>query len=1142
VGTAGGNWSNPANWVGGAVPDSGGTASFITLPTFTTAPINVFQDQANVTLSGIHFNSFITYLLDTPAGSPTNSFTLVGPATIHSNTQSINTLSTTSFGQLIRTPITGSAGLTKTGPGTVTLWAANSYTGGTTINGGIVVARQVGDLAFGEASGSITLNDGTIRVTTGAFLSSRTINLMGNGTFEPSTGNQMSFGGSVIGAGQLNKIGGGTLTMDFFNFYTGATNVYAGTLLFNGGGHAPNTAAVTSRANLVLDNSLTVQPNRLNDAAPVTLHGSALTLTGNAAAAASETLGNTTFSRGMTTVTVTPGASGASLSMGASARDTGGVAFFRGTSLGAAPGANVANVTFAVPPTLVGGGGAPGSTNIGIIPWAFGSTFAGATPIDNPNSLVTYGPNGVRPLNTSTEYVTNIIPAGPTDNVRLGGGEMVNGAKTINSLVLSGSGVLTGPGTLTIASGALLSLVHANISCGLEFGSAEGILYLPAGANLTGVISGSGGLTKQGAGVATFAASNTYSGTTTIGGGTAVFRTDVASGANSPFGNSTSAVVLAPAGIGTGGTTARLVYGNAATATFARDLLVSGRVARNNAAILPGFGVNGASSLVMNGDITLDDSALMFVGGAGSSVTINGDITGSGGPITDQGGAATIALNGNNTFAGGAELSASTWAIGSDSAFGSGMLKMVQLAGQPTLIATGGPRGVPNETVSFSFSSNYWNIAGSNPLTFTGSINLSGSYTHNINNTATTTYAGVLHTGGFTKAGSGTLVLSGSNVYTGATTINSGVLRVTNSGALGSSQSPTTVANDGVLQLAGNAMTAEPVQVNGSGAGLSGTIRSVSGHNSLGDATFNAGSTIAVDSGTLSTGRINGVLPGGATIVKQGPGTLNVHSLRTHHFNIHAGTVAVTLGGDPLEKVSRVANFVIVGSPDPIATLDLGDTDLISIEPPLIVQIEDLIAHARNGGAWDRPGITSSAARTHASAATTLGVLSGSEYLAVDSGTFDGFAVNSFDALIKYTYYGDTDFNGMIDGDDYARIDGGFNMGLSGWLNGDCDLNGVIDGDDYALIDNAFSTQSGTLRRAMSYLSGDDRSARGMDHPVLQRVGDHFSRFGLPYAEHFLASVPEPAIPLVSGMMALGTRRRPAKCAKSHRLVSSETV
>ena len=67
--------------------------------------------------------------------------------------------------------------------------------------------------------------------------------------------------------------------------------------------------------------------------------------------------------------------------------------------------------------------------------------------------------------------------------------------------------------------------------------------------------------------------------------------------------------------------------------------------------------------------------------------------------------------------------------------------------------------------------------------------------------------------------------------------------------------------------------------------------------------------------------------------------------------------------------------------------------------------------------------------------------------------------------LVKYTYYGDADFNGIVNFDDYSRIDAGFNNSRSGWLNGDFDGNGIVDFDDYALIDLAFNTQAGKLAR-----------------------------------------------------------------------------
>ncbi|MBC8108189.1 MAG: PEP-CTERM sorting domain-containing protein, partial [Anaerolineae bacterium] len=134
--------------------------------------------------------------------------------------------------------------------------------------------------------------------------------------------------------------------------------------------------------------------------------------------------------------------------------------------------------------------------------------------------------------------------------------------------------------------------------------------------------------------------------------------------------------------------------------------------------------------------------------------------------------------------------------------------------------------------------------------------------------------------------------------------------------------------------------------------------------------------------------------------------------------------------------------------------------------------------------------------------------------------TFDGFTVANSDVLVKFTYYGDVDFNGLVDFDDYSRIDAGFNNNRTGWANGDVDYNGIVDFDDYSLVDQAFNTQSGSLRRAMAYLDGSDRSNLGMDAPQLQLVVNHLQQFGEQYAAGFLASVPEPTSALVLGGLA----------------------
>ena len=110
VGTAGGSWTDPANWAGGVIAGGGGTATFPTLR-FTTAPLAIFQDQANLPLGGIVFDTFITYNIQRPAGNVTNIITLTGPAEVRHNMPSINAWNTLFNGQFINIPLAGSAGM-----------------------------------------------------------------------------------------------------------------------------------------------------------------------------------------------------------------------------------------------------------------------------------------------------------------------------------------------------------------------------------------------------------------------------------------------------------------------------------------------------------------------------------------------------------------------------------------------------------------------------------------------------------------------------------------------------------------------------------------------------------------------------------------------------------------------------------------------------------------------------------------------------------------------------------------------------------------------------------------------------------------------------------------------------------------------
>jgi hypothetical protein len=238
----------------------------------------------------------------------------------------------------------------------------------------------------------------------------------------------------------------------------------------------------------------------------------------------------------------------------------------------------------------------------------------------------------------------------------------------------------------------------------------------------------------------------------------------------------------------------------------------------------------------------------------------------------------------------------------------------------------------------------------------------------------------------------------------------------------------------------------------------------------------------------------------------------------TNKKTIDAGTIDLNIG------------TTIVG------VIDLNDNDMIVRSQPRAA-IENYIANARNFGAWDQPGLTSSAAASNGLQNTTLGVIDGSDYISVHGNVFNGRTVNPNDRVVKYTFYGDTDFNGFVDGDDYARIDNGFNTGLSGWFNGDCDLNGFVDGDDYALIDNAFLTQNQTLARVADILAGpdpdrvmqsilSDRMQVAQMSDLEVRVLQHAMEFGTSYRNTFLSAIPEPGMIGLAGFVLAGSLRR----------------
>src|SRR4029079_10513230 len=216
-----------------------------------------------------------------------------------------------------------------------------------------------------------------------------------------------------------------------------------------------------------------------------------------------------------------------------------------------------------------------------------------------------------------------------------------------------------------------------------------------------------------------------------------------------------------------------------------------------------------------------------------------------------------------------------------------------------------------------------------------------------------------------------------------------------------------------------------------------------------------AGAVVTVDGrGGLDDIKVNSDGIGIASVIF--PTTQDLVSLDI----LAGGTATLAAGGD---KVIDTDGLTVAAT----GKLDLNDNDLIvdyTGATPIAV-MQALVRSARNGGTWTGNGITSTTARNNAQHNTTLGAMESADFKGIygSAALFAGRTIDTTAVLVKYTYYGDADFSGKVNFDDYVRTDSGFNNHLNHWIKGDYDGNGQVKFDDYVLLDLAFNTQSGTL-------------------------------------------------------------------------------
>jgi hypothetical protein len=130
--------------------------------------------------------------------------------------------------------------------------------------------------------------------------------------------------------------------------------------------------------------------------------------------------------------------------------------------------------------------------------------------------------------------------------------------------------------------------------------------------------------------------------------------------------------------------------------------------------------------------------------------------------------------------------------------------------------------------------------------------------------------------------------------------------------------------------------------------------------------------------------------------------------------------------------------------------------------------VQGLVQAAYHFGAWNGAGGITTSMTAARNGLTTIAVATAQQTVH-DGATFGGVNVAGEDVLLMYTYAGDANLDGIIDGGDYGIIDNFVQVpGADGYANGDFNYDGTIDGGDYGVIDNNIQSQGPPIQQAFA--------------------------------------------------------------------------
>ncbi|MHA3774044.1 autotransporter-associated beta strand repeat-containing protein [Verrucomicrobiota bacterium sgz303538] len=778
----------------------------------------------------------------------------------------------------------GITSLVKADAGTWSLTNSNTYTGATSVNGGVLIFSNLSSLGAGTA---INLGGGTLRWGSGntADITTRTVTLTAGTSILDTNGQSITLANAIGGTGALRKLGGGILTLNGENTFTGnvtignsnggiritnssALGVGAKTITITGNegvANAPHLLLDASSGNIVLPSSLSFTTSNdgrngagttsaiTNVAGNNTINGNFTLTTGGGATAFLVNGGSLTLNG-----TLTPNTSGR-------------FAVFTGAGNGLANGVlqnqnttNILSVDKEGAGTWVlnGANTYTGSTNVkqGTLITNTASTGGGAVTVSDGATF------GVRIADAGQKFQTSALTVGTATgsggNLAFDLGAIGNptiGVINTGSLSLNGSVKVAVSGT-NLSIGTIKLVSYGTLS-GAGFGALSlGSLPTRTTATLVNNTSGSSvdlNITAFDYPRWTGASSNVWDVDDGTGSGTANWK-EVNSG------NVTRYLQ------GAGGNDSALFDDTAA-----------------------------ADKTTVNLTSTLTPASVLVNNTSARTYTFQGSGKLSGATsITKQGsGMLIIANTGGNDYSGVTTITGGTLQVGDGVTAGAGQLGSGAILNNANLLF--------NRPDDMTFV---------NAISGVGTVKNGGSGT-------LTLLSNITDGNSIVQSGPGVLLLNGNNTFTGTVTATAGTIRIGHVNALGSPVGGTTIQSGATLDLNGFLLPAgEVVTISGSGVGGAGALVNTGpGGQTVGLKNLALGADATISSSNARwdvRDTVGGVKGNGFKLTKVGPGDVTFRGVGETGL----GDIEIN------EGILRFETDATLGDATKTATINAGGT------------------------------------------------------------------------------------------------------------------------------------------------------------------------------------------------------------------------